>query len=390
MQKILFFSMGLFFPTLLLAQNEIDRYVDTENQVYEKAASFLSENATSPETYLVEKFCIYDIILRAEDHAVQDNLSFINNLIPILYQSGVRNLGMEFGASEKQHTLDSLLVAPEFNEQLARDMMYFYNVGWAYKEYQELYRKAWEFNQSLPENAPKFRILNMSYQFDWSEFEGVRTPENMNKVFHKGTPDMYRAAVIENEIIANGEKILVLTGTYHAFTRYNMPVYSEYSDYFCDFNDLMLGNRLYKKYPEKVYTILLHQPFPAKPNRDSWLVSPANGAIEKIMQLLDNQPMGFDLLALPGKLPDDSFYSTCYANFTLGQLADGYIFLKPFKDLKGCEIDSGFFKGRNWEQIRKQIPDPDWRGDIRSLEDFIKQIRNYGDLTKRYQQVINH
>lgn len=138
-----------------------------------------------------------------------------------------------------------------------------------------------------------------------------------------------------------------------------------------------------------LFTVLIHQPFPAKPNSDNWLVSPANGAIEKIMQLLDYQAIGFDLVAAPGHLPDNSFYSTCYPEFTLGQLADGYIFLKPFHQLKGCEMDSGFFEGRDWEQLRKQIPDPDWRGDISNLDDFKTQISNYGNLSHRYQQVIH-
>ncbi len=389
MQKIVCLFIGLFSSTLLLAQTANTGYEDAKNATYEKAAAFLRENANSPERYLMEKFSTYDVILLAEDHAVQDNLLFVKNLIPLLYASGVRALGMEFGASEQQHTLDSLLTAPAYNEQMARDMMYFYNVGWAYVEYQDLYRAAWEFNKHLPENASGFRIINMSYQFDWSEFSGIRTPENMNKVFHKGTPDNYRAAVIEKEILEQEEKILILTGTYHAFTRYNMPVYNEYSDYFCDFNDRMLGNRLYKKYPEKVFTILLHQPFPAKPNSDTWLARPANGAVEEIMQLLGNMAIGFDLSKTAGSLPDNSFYSSCYPDFTLSQLADGYIFLKPFVDLKGCEMDADFFEGRDWEEMRKQIPDPDWRGDIGNLEDFKTQISNYGNLRSRYQQVIN-
>ncbi len=387
MQKILFLFVGLCCINQLSAQKITEK--SAENETLTKTASFISENASSPETYLVEKFNNYDVILLAEDHAVRDNLLFVNEIIPGLYRSGVRTLGMEFGASENQHILDSLLVAPAYDEQTARDIMYFYNVGWAYKEYMNLYKKAWEFNQTLPEHAPKFRILNLSYQFDWSEFEGVRTPENMNKVFHNGTPDMYRAAIVEQEIIERDEKILILTGTYHAFTRYNMPVYNEYSDYFCDFNDLMLGNRLYEKYPEKVFTVIIHQPFPAKPNSDNWLASPANGAIEKIMQLLDYQAIGFDLVAAPGHLPDNSFYSTCYPEFTLGQLADGYIFLKPFHQLKGCEMDPDFFEGRDWKQLRKQIPDPDWRGDINNLHEFKTQISNYGNLSHRYQQVIH-
>src|SRR5699024_1485833 len=102
-------------------------------------------------------------------------------LIPKLYKAGVYNLGMEFGASENQETLDSLLTAPSYDKEIAREVMYSYNVGWAYQEYQDIYQAAWKFNENLPEGKKPFRILNLSYQYDWSNFnhDDVRTPNNM-------------------------------------------------------------------------------------------------------------------------------------------------------------------------------------------------------------------
>ncbi|WP_339736439.1 ChaN family lipoprotein [uncultured Sunxiuqinia sp.] len=360
----------------------------SQNQNYNEVVDYLKENGRSPDEYLIGKFKQYDVILLAEDHAIRDNLLFVKEMIPKLYQNGVFTIGMEFGAREQQHQLDSLLSADEYDFQMARDIMFAYNVGWAYQEYMDLYHAAWKLNRSLPGEAQKFRILNLSYQYDWSHFQGVRTPENMNQVFHKGTPDMYRAKVVEKEIIQEEEKILILTGTYHAFSKYQMPVYSEYSDYFCDFNNRMLGNRLYKKYQGKVTSIALHQPFPGKPNDKEGRQSPANGAVENIMGELDHQPMGFDLDSVVGDLPDNSYYSMGYPSFKVGQLFDGYIFLKPFSQLQGCEVDSQFFLGRDWEQIHSQIPDPDWRGDLKSLSEFRRQIESYVDLSKRYVELI--
>lgn len=360
----------------------------SQDQNFKEVVDYLKENGTSPDKYLIGKFMHYDVILLAEDHAIRDNLLFVKEMIPTLYKNGVFTIGMEFGANEQQYQLDSLLSATDYDFQMARDIMFAYNVGWAYQEYMDLYYTAWKLNRSLSDDAKKFRILNLSYQYDWSNFQGERTPENMNEVFHKGTPDMFRAKVVEKEIIQKEGKILILTGTYHAFSKYQMPIYCEYCDYFCDFNDQMLGNRLYNKYPDKVISLALHQPFPGKPNGEYGLRSPADGKIESIMSELKHQPMGFDLDSIVGDLPDNSFYSTCYPDFKLGQLFDGYIFLKPFSQLQGCEIDSKFFLGRNWKEIHSQIPDPDWRGDLNNINEFKSQIENYANLQKRYVELI--
>ena len=102
-----------------------------------------------PDKYLLSKFDDADVILLAEDHAVKENLLFIHHLIPQLYRRGIRLLGMEFGAAEDQSLLDSLLVAPEFNESVAREIMRNYNVMWPVKEYMEVYRAAWKLNRSF-------------------------------------------------------------------------------------------------------------------------------------------------------------------------------------------------------------------------------------------------
>ena len=76
-------------------------------------------------------------------------------MIPKLYAHGIYMLGMEFGAYEDQKQLDSLINAPRYNENLARQLMFNYNTRWAIVEYMNLYKAAWEWNHSLPEQAKK-------------------------------------------------------------------------------------------------------------------------------------------------------------------------------------------------------------------------------------------
>ena len=296
---------------------------------------YLKKNEKTPTEYIIGKFSTYDLVMLGENHAIKENLDFVASLIPELYKAGVYNLGMEFGASEMQPKLDSLINAPQYNEQLARDMIYFYNVGWAYKEYPGIYKAVWRFNKSLPAKAKKIRIINLSYQYDWTKYDQDRNAESMAKVFYKGTPDKYRTERIEKEILNKKEKALLFVGSVHAFTKFKMgvpntvTVLSMNSDNFSYKHDFyyydngFLGNRLYKKYPDKVFNILLHCALFSIPGEKASDVSPANGAIEAIMKELKYKPIGFDLINSPlGNLRDFSTYSQGYTDFNIGQMFD--------------------------------------------------------------------
>jgi|GEM_PF-76302 enterochelin esterase-like enzyme len=356
---------------------------------YEKEVSYLNQYGKTPTDYILGKFSTYDVVLLGEDHAIKEDLDFIIDLIPSLYKAGVYNLGMEFGASEMQSKLDSLLNAKIYDEESARDMMYFYNVGWAYKEYTDIYWSVWKFNKSLPVNAKKFKILNLSYQYNWSAYKSARTLENMSKIFYKGPVDKFRAYLVEKEILEKHEKALLFVGNVHAFTKFKMAILNMNSDNFCDYDDGFLGNRLYKKYPDKIFNILLHCALFNKPDQKTTVVSPAMGAVETIMTMLKNKPLGFDLINTPlQNLPDNSTYSLGYKNLTIGQLFDGYIFLKPFSQMNGCTIDTLFFKNKSWNEIKQQMPDPNWFV-AKNMDEYWRRIKEFVDIRLRYKDVID-
>ncbi|MET3027095.1 hypothetical protein ABXT06_10485 [Flavobacterium sp. UW10123] len=363
-------------------------YVFSQSNEVENSVQYLLNNFKTPEEYIASKFAEKDIVLLAEEHRVKENLLLVKNLIPVLYKNNVYNLGMEFGASEDQVKLDSLVSATDYNEDLARKLMFNYNSGWAFKGYTDLYKAAWLLNKSLPKSAKKFRILNLSYRYDWSSFSGQRTPEKMKKVFYKGNTEIFRFGIVEKEIIAKQEKVLILTGDIHAFTKYKFPVYDFLGQDFVRLEDGYFGNQLYAKYPQLVYSVLLHKPFANRPEIKPNLVSPANGKIEIIMKKLQNKPIGFDLINTPlGKLRDDSYYSLGYSNFTLENFYDGYVFLKPIKELSGCDIDLNFLTASNWNQAQENIADPDWRPRPKNLKVYWEQIKDYGDIPKKYAEV---
>lgn len=347
---------------------------------------YIQEAGQSPQDYLVKKFSQYDVILLGEQHLIRENLLFLQRLIPTLYANGIYTIGMEFGAYENQQKLDSLLQSEDWDEALAQQMMFHYNVTWAYREYVDVAKAAWEFNQALPKNAKHFRILNLSYIFSWDAFEGYRNAETMSKVFTKGTVDQFRARVIEKEVLSRNEKILALVGTPHAYTKYGSPFFLYNADNFYSFDHNWLGNRLYASYPTKVFNIILHQPFAKIIDNQYIQISPLDGLMEELIQQNGNKAVGFDLCDSPvGKLSDHSIHSKGYSNFTIGQLFDGYIFLKPLKELKACTVIDGFVNETNVQQAIKQFPDPDWHGKKKSLEelnDFI--VKNAEQVVKEY------
>ena len=350
---------------------------------------YLKREALSPEQYVVQSFKKHDVVLLGERHIVKENLLLLQRLVPELHQNGIYQIGMEFGASEVQEQLDRLVTAPVYDEALARELMFAYNPTWGFQEYLDVYKAAWALNRSLPKGARRFRILNLSYQFKWERFDGKRNRETMKAVFDRGTADQFRARLIEKEILQKKEKLLALVGGPHAYTRYATPYFKYNGDDFCAFDNDWLGNRLYRKYPKKVFSVLLHQAFPHMEKDSFYMGSPAGGAIERLMAANGNRPVGFDLLGSPiGKLPDRSAHSLCYESFVLEQFFDGYLFLEPLRDLEGCTVVDDFVNESNVAHALKNFPDPDWHREVKTLEDlrqFIRQLSK--DVSLEYSRL---
>ncbi|MDG5473126.1 hypothetical protein P6709_15340 [Jeotgalibacillus sp. ET6] len=350
----------------------------------QKYINYLKENFLTPEQYILRKFNDHEVILLGEDHAVKDTLNMVITLIPLLYHSGVYNLGMEFGASEDQADLDRLITSEEYDETQARNLLFTYNVKWAYKEYAEIYKAVWKLNKSLPKDAKKFRIVNLSYIYNWEGFSGMRTPISLRKVFHKGNIAAFRADLVEKEILAKSEKLFVLTGTPHAFTKLKNPVLDYNADQFYILQGDGFGNRLYEKFGSKICTILMHQP---AVNIDTLLPDTTGGmqTIEAVMESVHNKPGGFDLEnTAMGDIPDVNYHPVPYKNFTLKEVSDGYIFLKPIRQQQGCTVDYEYLEGKTFEEVQKNWPDKDWIPVPQNEKEYWQEVEGYVDLRKRY------
>ena len=357
-------------------------------------ARYLRDQWRTPEQYVLDAFARRDVVLLAEDHAIRHNLLLVGRLVPLLPAAGVFTLGMEFGASEDQAALDALTTADTYDEALARQLMFNYNVGWAYHEYMDLYRAAWAYNRTRPLGSLPFRVLNLSYRYDWRGAGAVRTPANTRRVFPRGGTERYRAELIGREVLDRGDKLLVLTGGVHALTRCAVPEFDFNAEGFVRTDDGYMGHRLQRAAPGRVATVWLHRPLDSQLHGPAERVHPAGGAIERILSRFAERRVGFDLLTAGGDttplgtLPDDSFYATGRPNFRLADLADGYIYEMPFRAYQGCTVDEAFLTEATWPAAQGQWPAPHWRPRPNSPAGYWRAVGEYVDIGQRYAQVI--
>ncbi|ANQ51639.1 ChaN family lipoprotein [Flammeovirga sp. MY04] len=342
-------------------------------------------NPLLPKDYIIKKFQNHDIVLLGEDHGVKEHVEFIQDMIPHLYRNGIYQLGMEFGAYEMQEQLDELLIADEYDPQKTKDLFFFYNVGWAFLEYHELYHKVWEFNQTLTSQEKKFRIINLSYQFHWEKFDMNHQEASLKEVFHLGEIDSFRCEIVKDQVINKKEKALLLVGTPHAFSKFLHDASKPIENKNCPFVDTYLGHRLYDEIGDKVFTILFHQSFLGTKENNYKSVSPANGRLIEMIEKKHIGKIGFDVSRNIANLTDNSALSECQPHLKLGDVCDGYIFIAPLNELTGCTIDASYFSGKDYKtEVYPFIPDPNWHKPPETLEGYLGQIRRYVDLEERY------
>lgn len=346
---------------------------------------YLRSHWETPEDYIVGKFRDYDLVFLGEGHQIKHDVELVHRLIPLLYQNGVYNLGIEFGCYEYQDKVDALITAESYDEDLARWLMFKWGSYWPYKEYMDLYRKAWELNRSLPDDGPKFRIVNLDYRARWDLATEDMPARRLQKVFHKGERDVYMARVILEEIVAKYQKALIYAGQQHAATHFYHPRYDFEKKRFLHFNKDVMGNLVYRRIPDRVFNICLHYPWPSlKGHKD--FNYPVGGAIDTVMKEFTDKRVGFDVKGTPfAKLRDNTtFYSAGRQSLKLSDFCDGYVFQKHIGDYEGCEVDFLFVTEENFREAVAYLPNPRLKRIFISPQQFLFYMRMLANPERRF------
>jgi heme-binding uptake protein ChaN (Tiki superfamily) len=347
---------------------------------------FLRASGRPPEEYVVSKFADHDVVFLGERHWVKHDVEFVQGLIPRLHAAGVHVLAIEFACSADQAQADALVAGERYDEAAARRLIFRGLSTWGYREYEDLYRRAWELNRSLPAGAEKFRVLGLNTHADFSQLRDPMTPEQWKKVWFEGSSDEHMARVIHDELIAKKTKALVYCGRNHAFTRYRQPELDSTNTKARGFME-RCGNRVSREIGARAFTILFHAPLPAANDRR---VRVASGAIDEAMKSLGDRRLGFDVAGTPaGALGEPrSSLGVGTENFTLGDLCDGWVFLAPLSRFEGVTLDPQFVTAANLAEARLGLSSLAERESMKTVEDFVREMRDAADVKKAMADVV--
>jgi hypothetical protein len=356
-----------------------------DKKIVQGLVAYVKAHHQTPEEYIVSKFKDHDVVFLGEWHWIKHDPILVQHVIPRLAAAEVYFLGLEFARRIDQPLIDSLLSAPDYDEQLARLILFKGFVHWGFQEYADIFKAAWQVNRIIPAGGKKFRILGVGNSPDWSL---ITKPEDrddyevMRKVWH-GESEEDWGRVLLDVASAGGEKALVYSGSHHAFTEYRQPIASEGK--FIRFGDVRMGNYVFQKIGKRAMTINLHAPWVNVEGYGKPPVFPADGYIDAMLTELDpkEQSVGFDCAGTSfGKLPGEtSLYKFGYEGFTLENIYDGYICQGPFSSYEGVTPIKGFINEANLEEARSNSPSAAMRNA--SAEEFNAGAAEDADIKRR-------
>ncbi|NIO00752.1 MAG: hypothetical protein GTO42_01215 [Candidatus Latescibacteria bacterium] len=366
-----------------------------DSEIEKDLLAWLHDHGKSPENYVLSKFADHDIIFLGEYHRIRHDAVLVQDLIPLLYLEGIRNLGIEFARARDQDAIDRLLTMDSFDEKLANTIFWNQWPFWGYKEYIDILRVAWEVNKNLSEEELPFRVIGLNARMDWSHVwseEDRGNREVMKKVLPDGDSDEVMAETIRREILAKGEKALIYSGINHAYTKFQQPIVDEESGELVRLVSNRMGNRIYSEIGECCFTIFLHSPWPAVTGYSDPGVYPADGIIDALFSKMadEERRVGFDIVDSPfGRLRDtNSYWSHSAEDFRLDMYCDGWICQKPLSDYVGVTAVEGWFNESNRLDAIAQIanPDPRVKNKDVSVDDLMESLISDTDFKRRFKR----
>lgn len=324
-------------------------------------ARWLDSNGKDPLEYAVETAARHRVTIFGDNHKKKEELLFFSRILPALYhRAGVTCVAVEFCTRENNGEIERLVTAPEYDRVLALEIARKMDWPvWGYKEYWDVFETVWKLNKGLEAGQQKLRLVGIDTQWDGASFslmgagdDGLRSPlweklrifRALNDVLRLARRDELMAGNIEREIIGKGERGIVWAGRNHSFINYRQPkvyqgkVSGEWG---------RMGFILHRKYGDDIYQIVLHSgdSSPAGYYKDYHGPEPAmNAFLESVMEKRGNSPVGFDVDGSPFAALRDS--GSDYYHFqpgvSFGDVASGYIFLKPYEEMKPSEWLEGY------------------------------------------------
>lgn len=291
----------------------------------------LRESGQPPIDYLVDKFKAHDVVLLGEEHGVRENCEFVASALEPLYRrAGVRRFATEFVRSSNSERVNRLVTGRSYDRDLSIAILRDYAwPTWGYREYLDILEAVWRLNAALPAGAEPLRIVPLDS--DWSQhdlfFKRTTQRDRFDMMLQR---ERHMVRMLAEQSFAAGEKALVHLGYLHSVVSQGER----------------LGTVLRRDYGQRVFQVCLHHRF-----SDSRGASSVGQLIEKVVRERGGHPVGFDVVGTPfGRLRDPKNMAFSFGgNRTFDKLAEGYLVLKPLKELHPVHWIEGFIVDSNFK-----------------------------------------
>ena len=329
----------------------------------------------SASEHLVELAGSKQLVLLGDQIGISQHVSFVGQILPEMYEAGVRNLAWEFTNSRVQPQLDNLLSSDVWDEAQCTDLFIdLLGIGFTYREYAEVVRAAWSFNRTLESGSPAFRIIGLgipTYVEDPALLDGRSAAELELRNWWMGGHyrDMaafHMANILTSEILRVGERALVWVSGERSTTRL-----VQWDD---GVPTVTVGNLLHRWVGEGVSRAVFHG---AVADRD------AVQRVEALVAAAPEQPETFGIaldLATLGNVGLSELVGSIDGvdtSLRLRDVADSYIWLGGVESWKPCELIPNVITAENFNQIEARYRALDPRAEPWT-EAELEQIREEG------------
>lgn len=313
--------------------------IDTSN--INSYVNWLNVNGQSPRSYILSKISQHQVIIFGEVHDFSNYLVFLNNSIQDLYKAGIRIIAVEFCQKSDNQLLNKLVTSKSYDNQLALEIARHQPwLIWGYKDYWDVLKSVWTFNNSLNQNQEKIKLIGLESNTDmpsislvlpsddarpspfYEKFRILRTIQTAPNIAYR---DELMAKEIEEQIITKNKKGIVWVGSAHSYLNFKQP-FSQKG---------RMSYILHKKYGDKIFQIFLHF------NDYSQLIA---NFLETVIQKSKFKQIGFDVNSSPfaeiRDSSDDNFKNRSMIDFS--DIATGYFYLVPIDSLVKCKFIPNF------------------------------------------------
>ena len=384
---IILVLVGLYLLFNVIQSHPPQKLSEQQVELYLKGIDTLKSD---PNYFVAEKFDTHDIVFIGEMHKRKQDLDFFSKLIPYLYQQKkIKIIGWEFGAAVYQKDADSVVNASTFDRRKAIAILRGTDYGWCYEEYLEIFHTIWQVNKGVKNAADKIKFLQLNGPYNPKKRNSTDTAISNAEV--KMYFDNIFPGIVEKEVLQKNQKILIYCGLHHSLTKFYTPKFLFLKD------SGRGGQYLYKKYPAKIFQIVMLPPFPPrwwvfKGNLSSG-VYPFDGIFNQLYDTL-KRPFAVNANDQPFSEVKDynSFYEfDSWNGVKLKDFCDGIIMIASFKDIEPIHLIKDWVTTQqDLDEVKSVLPLADANNihtqqdlyNYISPEDNRKAIKSFHNLQK--------